>query len=133
MNSNQITRQWHQIDASKDAFGRIASKIANILRGKIKRNFLPNVDMGDYVVVVNCDKLKFTGKKIKQKKYYRHSGYLGGLKTTTLEELYNRKPQEVVKKAVYSMLDEVKFRKKMISRLKLLKGSEHNFKIDKIW
>lgn len=127
----KVTRSWHEIDASGNSMGRVATQIANFLRGKHKRDFTPHMDMGDFVVATNIDKMKFTGRKIDQKKYYHHSGYLGGLKTKTLKDEIVRSPETVLKKAVFSMLDEVKFRKTMMSRLKVVKGSSHSYKIDK--
>jgi large subunit ribosomal protein L13 len=88
------------------------------------------MDMGDFVVAVNVDKLKFTGRKIDQKVYYRHSGYLGGIKQTALKDLLKRDPEEVLKKAVFSMIDDIKFRKKIMSRLKIVQGEKHSYKID---
>jgi large subunit ribosomal protein L13 len=129
--SNKINRNWYEIDASSDTYGRIASRVASILRGKHKRSFTPHIDAGDFVVAVNVDKLKFSGRKMAQKKYYRHSGYLGGLKTSTLQVEYIKHPEKVFQRAVYNMLDDLKFRKTLISRLKLVKGKEHQFKIDK--
>ncbi len=126
-----VTRQWHEIDASSNSMGRVATQIANILRGKHKRDFTPHMDMGDFVVATNVDKLKFTGRKIEQKKYYHHSGYLGGLKVTTLKDEIVRSPESVLRRAVFSMIDDIKFRKKLVSRLKLIKGTEHTYKIDK--
>ncbi len=125
-----VKRVWYQIDASSQTMGRVASKIANLLRGKHKRNFTPHMDMGDFVVAVNVDKLKFTGKKMEQKMYYRHSGYLGGLKSSTLKTEFLKHPDQVLRKAVYNMLDDIKFRKTLVSRMKLVKGTEHNYKID---
>jgi large subunit ribosomal protein L13 len=126
-----VKRQWYEVDASKNSMGRIASEIAKLLRGKHKRDFTPHMDMGDFVVAINVDKLKFTGRKIQQKKYYHHSGYLGGIKNRTLKDLIVQKPEEVLKKAVFSMLDELKFRKKLMSRLKIISGKSHIYKIDK--
>lgn len=125
-------RKWLQVDASKQSVGRVATQIANLLRGKHKRDFSPNLDMGDYVVAINANRLKLTGRKVEQKVYYRHSGYLGGLKETPIKTLLQKKPAEVLRKAVFSMLDEVKFRKAMMARLKLVEGDKHNFKIDKV-
>ena len=125
-----VTRKWHQVDVSKTTLGRAASEIANLLRGKHKRDFTPHMDMGDFVVAVNVDKLKFSGRKIDQKVYYRHSGYLGGIKQMALKDLLKRDPEEVLKKAVFSMIDDIKFRKKIMSRLKIVKGDKHNYKID---
>ena len=111
--------------------GRVATQIANLLRGKHKRDFTPHMDMGDFVVAVNVDKMKFTGRKVDQKKYYHHSGYLGGLKTKTLKDEIVRSPETVLRKAVFSMLDDIKFRKTLLSRLKVVKGTTHSYKIDK--
>lgn len=124
-------RLWIEVDASADSMGRVASKIANLLRGKHKRNFTPHMDLGDFVVAINVENLKFTGRKIDQKKYYHHSGYLGGLKTKKLKDELQKHPEIVLQKAVFSMIDDIKFRKTLISRLKLVKGSTHNYKIDK--
>jgi len=128
---SEVTRTWYEIDASSPPMGRVATRIANVLRGKHKRNFTPHMDMGDFVVATNVDKLKFTGRKIEQKKYYSHSGYLGGLKTKTLKDEIVRRPEDVLRRAVFSMLDEIKFRKTLVSRLKLVKGDKHTYKIDK--
>ena len=126
-----INRHWVLIDASKESLGRIATRIANALRGKHKRDFTPHMDMGDFVVATNVDSLKFTGRKVEQKKYYTHSGYLGGLKTKHLKHELPKNPEQILRRAVFSMLDEVKFRKAMLSRLKLIRGGEHTFKIDR--
>lgn len=126
-----VKRVWFEVDASKVTMGRVASQIANLLRGKHKREFTPHMDMGDFVVAINADRLKFTGQKLLQKKYYRHSGYLGGIKSSTLKVELQKSPEKVLQRAVLNMLDDVKFRKKLISRLKLVKGTQHNFKIDK--
>lgn len=127
----KVDRAWHEIDASSLPMGRVATQIANFLRGKHKRDFTPYMDMGDFVVAFNVDKLKFTGRKIEQKKYYHHSGYLGGLKFKKLKDVLQKNPEEVLRKAVFSMLDDLKFRKKLMSRLKVVKGTEHTYKIDK--
>lgn len=124
-------RQYIQLDASKTPVGRLASKAAVLLRGKHKRSFSPNQDMGDYVVVINVEKLKLTGRKVEQNVYYRHSGYLGGLKSVSLKTVIQKNPGQVIKIAVKKMIDEIRFRNKIMSRLKLVKGTEHNFKIDK--
>lgn len=127
----EIKRQWFEVDASKKPLGRVATEIAHILRGKHKRAFTPHMDMGDFVVATNVDKLQFTGRKLEQKTYYRHSGYLGGLKSSSLKTELQKHPDQVLKRAVLNMLDDVKFRKKLVSRLKMVKGKEHTFKIDK--
>lgn len=126
-----ITRNWHEIDASSMPMGRVATQIANWLRGKHKRDFTPHMDMGDFVVATNVDKLKFTGRKIDQKKYYHHSGYLGGLKTKTLKDEIVRSPETVLRKAVFSMIDDIKFRKAILSRLKIVKGTTHSYNTKK--
>lgn len=126
-----VDRLWYEIDASSQPMGRVATRIANLLRGKHKRDFTPHMDMGDFVVATNIDKMKFTGRKIEQKKYYHHSGYLGGLKTKTLKDEIVRRPENVLRAAVFSMIDDIKFRKKLVSRLKMVKGPSHTFKIDK--
>jgi large subunit ribosomal protein L13 len=126
-----IKRSWYEIDASKATYGRVATEIANLLRGKLKRDFTPHMDQGDFVVAINADKLKFSGRKLDQKKYYHHSGYLGGLHVKNMKDVYLKNPEEILRKAVFNMLDNLRFRKTLMSRLKLVKGSEHNFKIDK--
>lgn len=129
--AKKVNRNWHQVDASKNSLGRVATEIANLLRGKIKRDFTPFVDMGDFVVAINVDKLKTTGRKLEQKKYYHHSGYLGGLRVKTMKDEMSARPEMVLRRAVFSMLDDVKFRKAMMARLKLVKGAEHNFSTTK--
>lgn len=126
-----VKRSWYHIDASGKTMGRVATEIANVLRGKHKRDFTPSMDMGDFVVATNVDHLKFTGRKVAQKTYYRHSGYLGGLKESKLHTELERNPGSVLQRAVFSMLDDVRFRKAMMARLKLVTGVSHNYKIDK--
>ena len=117
--SNGVKREIHTIDATDKVLGRLAAQIAVLLRGKHRPNFVPYKDMGDFVIVENVNKLKFTGKKIEQKKYYRHSGYWGGLKEIPLKKLFAERPDEVLRKAVYRMLPKNKLRAKMIKRLKI--------------
>lgn len=112
-----IDRKKHTLDASSKTLGRLASEIAVLLRGKNKVNYQPHIDNGDVVEVINIKQLKVTGKKEDQKKYYNYSGYQGGLKTKVLSELRDKKPQEVLKKAVRNMLPDVKFRGDMLKRL----------------
>ena len=119
--SSRVKRETHTIDATDKVLGRLATEIALLLRGKQKPGFVLYKDMGDFVAVKNVDKLKFTGKKIKQKKYYHHSGYLGGMKETPLEKLFEQRPQEVLKRAVFGMLPRNKLRSEMIKRLKFSK------------
>lgn len=113
----KIERKTHQIDASEQSIGRLATQIASLLRGKHKANYSPQVDNGDFVIVTNIDKVKFTGKKLEKKEYYHYSGYPGGLKTTKLKELFKNNPQEVLRKAVYNMLPKNRLRQHMIKRL----------------
>jgi large subunit ribosomal protein L13 len=114
-----MQRETHTIDAAGKVLGRLAAEVALLLRGKRKADFAPYKDVGDIVVVKNVDKLKFTGKKLAQKKYYSHSGYLGGLKEITLEKLFAKDPAGVFKKAVMGMLPKNKLRSEMIKRLKI--------------
>lgn len=115
-----MERKTHTIDATNKVLGRLATEIVILLRGKHKPNFVPHKDMGDFVIVKNVEKLKITGKKMEKKKYYRHSGYLGGLKEIPLKRLFKEKPTEVLKKAVLGMLPKNKLRPKMIKRLKII-------------
>jgi large subunit ribosomal protein L13 len=114
---NNINRQLHNIDATDKAVGRLATQIALLLRGKEKPEFQPHMDCGDIVEVSNIDKMSFTGKKLEQKTYYRHSGYPGGLKETNMGDLYESDPGDVLKRAVRQMLPAVRFRKEMLKRL----------------
>jgi len=113
-----MERKIHTIDATDKVLGRLASEIAVFLRGKQRADFRPNQDSGDFVVVKNIDKVKITGRKMEQKKYYRHSGYPGALKTTPLKKLFERSPAEVLRKAVWGMLPGNKLRSEQIKRLK---------------
>ncbi len=113
-----MERQKHTIDAEGKVLGRLAVEIAKLLRGKHRPDFLPRRDSGDFVTVKNVDKMKFTGKKMKQKVYYRHSGYLGGLKSTPLEKLFKKNPAQVLIKAVWGMMPKNKLRSQQIKRLK---------------
>ena len=122
---NEVMNDWYEIDASNAVVGRLASIIAKILRGKNKATFTPHMDNGDFVVVKNIEKIKFTGKKFKDKKYYKHTGYPGGIKETTPEKLYNKKPGETLKLAVKRMLPGGPLAKKQLTKLKIYKGSEH--------
>ncbi len=113
----KIERKKHQIDATNQSIGRLASQIALLLRGKHKNDFAPQIDNGDFVIVTNINKVKFTGKKLEQKEYYSYSGYQGGLKRKKLSELFQENPAEVLRKAVYNMLPKNKLRQDMIKRL----------------
>ena len=125
LKKNELNNNWYEIDASNAVVGRLASIIALILRGKNKATFTPHMDNGDFVVVKNIEKLKFTGKKFQNKKYFRHTGYPGGIKETTPEKLYDKKPGEALKLAVKRMLPGGPLAKKQLTKLKIYKGSEH--------
>lgn len=132
MNQNsKIERKWHVFDASEENFGRLSSKIAMILRGKNKATFTPHIDAGDNVVVINADKVKYSGKKATGKIYYHHSGYLGGMKETALKDQIEKDSREVIRSAVYGMLPKNKLRAEMMKRLRVFKGGEHPY-ADKI-
>jgi len=120
-----IKRDWCIVDATGKTLGRFASKIAHILMGKHKPNFVKHLDLGDYVIVINVDKMVLTGKKLSTKKYYHHSGYPGGLKEIVYKELMKEKPGFVLKKAVKGMLPKNKLARKMLKKLKVYSGSKH--------
>ncbi|MBQ4001375.1 MAG: 50S ribosomal protein L13 [Lachnospiraceae bacterium] len=120
-----IERKWFVVDAAGQTLGRLASEVAKVLRGKNKPIFTPHIDTGDYVIVVNADKIAVTGKKMEQKRYYRHSDYIGGLKSVSLREMMEKKPEEVVRKAVKGMLPKGPLGSEMISKLHVYAGSEH--------
>lgn len=120
-------RKWYIIDATGLTLGRLATQLAVILKGKNKPSFSPHMDNGDYVVVTNCDKFAVTGKKMSDKIYYRHTGFLGGLKETSLEDLLVKKPTKALELAVSGMLPKNKLRSAMLARLKLFTGDEHTF------
>lgn len=115
----KIKRETHTIDASNKILGRLAAEVAAILRGKHKAGFEPNLDMGDFVVVKNANKIKISGRKYEDKKYYHHTGYLGGLKAIPYKKIFEENPGEVLKKAVYGMLAKNKLRAIQIKRLKV--------------
>ena len=121
----EVERKWYLVDAKDKILGRLASKIATILMGKHKPTWAPHIDTGDFVVVVNAEKIKVTGKKLADKKYYRHSGYLGGLKEETLYSLLQKSPETVIKLAVKGMLPHNKLGRKMLKKLKVYRGPEH--------
>jgi len=114
---NKIDRKIHQLDAADQTIGRLATKIATLLRGKNKADFTPHLDMGDIVEVKNISGIKFTGKKFDQKQYHHFSGYIGGLKSKKMKDVYSRNPGEVLYRAVREMLPPVKFRTNMLKRL----------------
>ena len=121
----EIQRSWHVVDATGKTLGRLASVVASVLKGKTKPVFTKHVDTGDFVIVVNADKIYLTGKKLDQKIYYTHSGYPGGLKSITAGKLLKSKPEEVLKKAVEGMLPKTRLGKQMLSKLKVYAGEKH--------
>ena len=121
----EIERHWYVVDAEGKTLGRLATRIADTLRGKNKPQYTPHVDTGDFVVVVNAEKIAVTGKKLDDKMYYRHSGYPGGLKQRTLREQLDRRPTEVLRKAVKGMLPKNKLANQQITKLKIYAGPEH--------
>ena len=125
LKKGDLSNNWYEIDASKAVVGRLATIISKILRGKNKTNFTPHMDNGDFVVVKNVENIKFTGNKFENKKYYRHTGYPGGIKETTPEKLHQKKPEEVLKLAVKRMLPGGALGKKQLSKLKVYVGEKH--------
>jgi large subunit ribosomal protein L13 len=121
----EITREWYLVDADGQTLGRLATLIADTLRGKRKPQFTPHVDTGDFVIVVNAEKIVTTGNKLDQKRYYRHSGYPGGLKSRTLREQLERRPTEVIRAAVKGMLPKNKLARRQLTKLKVYAGPEH--------
>lgn len=120
-----INREWYVVDASNQILGRLATQIAHRLRGKHKPEFAPHMDNGDFIVVINCDQIKVTGNKLAQKKYYRHSGYVGGLREISLEKLLASKPDRVLMNAVRGMLPKNRLGRAMLKKLKIYAGAEH--------
>ena len=125
-NPDKVERKWYVVDADGQTLGRLASEIAKVLRGKNKPIYTPHIDTGDYVIVVNADKVKVTGKKLDQKIYYRHSDYVGGMKEFTLREMMDRKPERVIELAVKGMLPKGPLGRAMIKKLHVYAGTEHN-------
>ena len=122
---DQLSSSWYEIDAKNAVIGRLAAIITKIIRGKNKTTFTPHMDNGDFVVVKNIEHAKFTGKKFQDKKYYRHTGYPGGIKVTTPEKLHEKKPDEALKLAVKRMLPGGVLGKKQLSKLKIYSGNDH--------
>ena len=120
-----IDRKWYVVDAEGKTLGRLASEVAKVLRGKNKAIFTPHIDTGDYVIVVNAEKIKVTGKKLEQKVYYRHSDYVGGMKETTLKEMLNKHPERVIEYAVKGMLPKGPLGRDMITKLYVYAGPDH--------
>lgn len=124
-NPDKIDRKWYVVDAEGCTLGRLASEVAKILRGKNKPQFTPHIDTGDYVIITNAEKIKVTGKKLSQKIYYHHSGYVGGMKETTLSEMLAKKPERVLELAVKGMLPKGPLGRKMYRKLFVYAGPEH--------
>jgi len=121
----EITREWYLVDAEGQTLGRLATRLADLLRGKGKAQFTPHVDTGDFVVVVNAEKVAVTGNKLDSKIYYRHSGYPGGLRERTLREQLARRPEEVLRKAVKGMLPRNRLGRQQLTKLKIYAGPDH--------
>lgn len=124
-NPDKIERKWYVVDAEGATLGRLASEIVKVLRGKNKPEYTPHIDTGDYVIVVNAEKVKVTGKKLQQKVYYNHSDYVGGMRETTLAELLAKKPEKVIELAVKGMLPKGPMGRDMIKKLHVYAGPEH--------
>jgi large subunit ribosomal protein L13 len=122
---NEVERKWYVVDADGQTLGRLASEVASVLRGKNKPEFTPHVDTGDFVIVINAEKVKLTGKKLSTKIYYFHSLHPGGLKKFTAAEMLNRKPEKVLELAIKGMLPKNRLGRKLITKLKVYTGTEH--------
>ena len=130
-NQDKIERKWYVVDADGCTLGRLASGVASVLRGKNKPQFTPHVDTGDYVIIVNADKIKVTGKKLEQKIYYNHSDYVGGMRETTLKEMLAKKPERVIELAVKGMLPKGPLGRSMYTKLFVYAGPEHKHEAQK--
>ncbi len=122
---NEVERKWYIIDAEGKTLGRLASEAASILRGKHKPQFTPHVDTGDFVIIINAEKIQVTGNKLRDKFYYRHSGYPGGLKKTSLNDMLRKRPERVIEHAVYGMLPKNRLGNALKRKLKVYAGPEH--------
>ena len=122
---SDIEQSWIIVDAKDKTLGRLASALASRLRGKHKPEFTPNADLGDYIVVINANKINVTGDKLNQKKYFKHSGYPGGIKSKSLDRVIKNSPEDVIRMAVKGMLPKNKLGKKMLTKLKIYKDNEH--------
>jgi large subunit ribosomal protein L13 len=129
--AQDVERKWYVVDAEGKTLGRLATQVATVLRGKNKPIFTPHVDTGDYVIVVNADKIVLTGRKLDQKNYYRHSGYTGGLKTVVARKMLAAKPEFMVYEAVRGMLPKNKLGRAMIKKLRVFRGAEHTHQAQK--
>jgi large subunit ribosomal protein L13 len=122
---NEVERKWYIVDAEGQTLGRLASEVASIIRGKYKPQFTPHVDTGDFVIVINADKIVLTGKKLQNKKYYRHSLYAGGLRVTSAQDMLNNNPERMIEIAVHGMLPKNRLGQSLKTKLKVYAGSEH--------
>ncbi|EFM39154.1 ribosomal protein L13 [Peptostreptococcaceae bacterium AS15] len=129
---SEVQRKWHLIDAEGKTLGRLSTEIAKLLRGKHKVTFTPHVDGGDYVVVINADKIEVTGKKRDNKVYRHHTGYIGNLKEINFKKLQEKKPEEIIRLSVSGMLPKNKLRAPMMKRLRIFAGSEHTHQAQKV-
>ena len=120
-----LHKRWYVVDATDKVLGRLATEIAKVLRGKNKPTYTPHMDMGDHVIVINAEKIKITGKKMAQKKYYRHSGYTGSLKEITLDKMMAKHPERVIRFAVRGMMPKGKLGRRMLKKLRVYAGPEH--------
>ncbi len=123
--SSEVERKWFVVDAAGKTLGRLATEVASLIRGKHKPQFTPHVDTGDFVIVINAEKITLTGNKMADKMYYRHSGYSGGLKVTPAQEMISKKPERVIELAVHGMLPKNRLGEKMKLKLKVYAGAEH--------
>ncbi|RMG03613.1 MAG: 50S ribosomal protein L13 [Nitrospirae bacterium] len=123
--TGEVERKWYLIDASGKTLGRLATRIASYLRGKHKPQFTPHVDTGDFIVVINAEKIRLTGKKLDQKVYYHHTGYPGGIKSETARKRLQRSPEKVIMSAVWGMLPKNRLGRRLIKKLKVYRGAEH--------
>lgn len=123
--AGEIERRWYVVDAQGKTLGRLATQVARILRGKHKPTFSPHMDVGDHVIIINADKIQVTGKKLDTKRYYRYSGYLGGLKSIVLREQLEKHPDRVLTHAIRGMLPKNRLGRAMLKKLKIYAGSEH--------
>lgn len=126
--NTDVIRKWHVVDADGMIVGRLASRVASILRGKTKPIYTPHVDTGDHVIVLNAEKVRFTGNKLEQKKYYHHSGYPGGLKMKTAKDIMNKTPERIIMSAVRGMLPKNVLGKQQLRKLKVYRNNEHPHK-----
>ena len=130
-NPDKIERKWYVVDADGQTLGRLASEVAKVLRGKNKPVYTPHIDTGDYVIIINAEKVAVTGKKLDQKVYYHHSDYVGGMKETTIKEMMAKKPEKVLELAVKGMLPKGPLGRSMIKKLHVYAGPEHKHEAQK--